>query len=288
MNTFSIIGSGRLGTSLALALSKKEWTIRSLADKSQAAAKESRKIVGAGKASADWLGAAADASVLFLCIPDEEIEKTAARLARGLVNWRGKVVFHTSGILSSKILEPLRRRGASVASFHPIQSFSSKRTPANRFKNIYYGVEGDSQALSLAKKIARRLGGRTLLIKPQDKPLYHAACSMASNLFVPLLDLSCELLRAAGIKGGQAGLVLFPLVEGTLQNVKHLDVKTALTGPIARGDEQTVKRHIRALRKFPEARRVYQILGGRALQLAKKKRIPASKIRALKRRLEEK
>lgn len=287
MNTFSIIGTGRLGTSLALALSKKGWTIRSLADKSLSAAQESRKIVGAGKATADWLGAA-DAAVLFLCIPDEEIEKTAARLARGRVDWRGKVVFHTSGILSSKTLLPLKRRGASIASFHPIQSFSSKRTPPERFKNIYYGVEGDSRALSIAKKIIRRLGGRPLLIKPQDKPLYHAACSMASNLFVSLFDLSCELLHAVGIKGRKAGLALFPLIEGTLQNVKHLDAETALTGPIARGDEQTVKRHLRALRKFPEALRAYKILGGRALQLAQKKRIPASKIRALKKRLEEK
>jgi predicted short-subunit dehydrogenase-like oxidoreductase (DUF2520 family) len=287
MNTVSIIGTGRLGTSLALALSEKGWTIRSLADKSLSAAKESRKIVGGGKATADWLGAA-DAALLFLCIPDEEIEKTAARLARGGVDWRGKVVFHTSGILSSKTLWPLKRRGASIASFHPIQSFSSKRTPPERFKNIYYGVEGDSRALSIAKKIIRRLGGRTLLIKPQDKPLYHAACSMASNLLVPLFDLSCELLRAVGIKGRKAGLVLFPLIEGTLRNVKHLDVETALTGPIARGDEQTVKRHLRALRKFPEALRAYKILGGRALQLAQKKRVPASKIRALKKRLEEK
>lgn len=288
MNTFSIIGTGRLGTSLALALSKQGWTLRWLADKSLSAAQESRKIVGAGKATTDWRGAAADATVLFLCIPDEKIEKTAAGLARGRVNWRGKFVFQTSGILSSKTLEPLRRRGASVASFHPIQSFSSKRSPADRFKNIYYGVEGDSRALSIAKKIVRRLGGKTLLIKPQDKPLYHAACSMASNLFVPLFDLSCELLRAAGIKGRKAGQVLFPLVEGTLQNVKHLDGETALTGPIARGDEQTVNRHLRALRKFPEALRVYKILGGRALRLAQKKRISASKIRALKKRLEEK
>jgi predicted short-subunit dehydrogenase-like oxidoreductase (DUF2520 family) len=288
MNTFSIIGTGRLGTSLALALSKKGWTIRSLADKSLSAAKESQKIIGAGKATADWLGAAADASVLFLCIPDEEMEAAAARLARSGLEWSGKVVFQTSGLLSSSTLKPLKRRGASIASFHPIQSFSSKKTPAGRFKDIYYGLEGDARALSIAKKIVRHLGGRTLLIRPQHKPLYHAACSMASNLLVPLFDLSCELLHAAGIKGRKAGQVLFPLVEGTLQNVKHLDVKTALTGPIARGDEQTVKRHMRALRKFPEARRAYQILGGRALQLAKKKRIPASKIRALKKRLEEK
>jgi len=288
MNTFSIIGTGRLGTSLAFALSKKGWTIHSLADKSLSAARGSRKIVGAGRATADWLGAAADASVLFLCIPDEGIKAAAARLARGGADWSGKVVFQTSGILSSNSLQPLKRRGASIASFHPIQSFSSKRTPAGRFKNIYYGVEGDARALSTAQKIIRRLGGRTLLIRPQNKPLYHAACSMASNLFVPLFDLSCELLHAAGIKGRKAGQALFPLVEGTLQNVKHLDAETALTGPIARGDEQTVERHLDALQKFPEALRAYKILGGRALRLAKKKGLPASKIRALKKRLEEK
>ncbi len=288
MKTVSFIGTGRLGTSLALALFKKGWTIRCLADKSLSAAKESRKIVGAGEATDDWTGAAEGSAVLFLCIPDENIERTAAALARSKVDWERKIVFHTSGILSSKTLEPVKRRGAFVASFHPVQSFPSKRTPPGRFKNIYFGIEGDGPALARAKEIARRLGGRPLLLRPQDKPLYHTACSMASNLFVPLFDMSCRLLQAIGIKSKMASSVLLPLVEGTLQNVKHFDRKTALTGPMARGDEQTIQGHLRALQRFPDALRAYQILGREALRLAVRKKVPASKIRALKKRLEEK
>jgi predicted short-subunit dehydrogenase-like oxidoreductase (DUF2520 family) len=282
MNTVSIIGTGRLGTSLAYALKKKGYPVQTLADKRLAAAKESRKIVGRGRATSRWIEAAEGASLVFLCIPDSEIERAVAKLAQSGLDWHGKFVFHTSGILSSNALGRLRRRGALTGSFHPIQSFSSKRTPPGRFKNIYFGVEGDPQALTVAKKIVRRLGGRPLLIRPQDKPLYHAACSVASNLFVPLFDLSCELLHAAGIKGGKAAHVLFPLVEGTLQNVKHFDRETALTGPIARGDVPAVRHHLRALQKYPTALQTYKVLGGWALRLAEKKKTPASKIRALK------
>jgi len=288
MKNVSIIGTGRLGTSLAHALAKKGFRIRTLADKSLKAARQSLKIVGRGKATARWLRAADDADIIFLCLPDEELHQAVAALARERRDWQGKYVFHTSGITSSSVLRPVKRQGAQVASFHPVQSFPSKETAPEHFKNIYFGIEGDSQALAIAKKIIDRLGGKPLPIKPEGKPVYHAACSMASNLFIPLFDLACELLQAAGIRGQKAADVLIPLVEGTLQNVKHFDGKKALTGPIARGDAWTLQHHLGALQKFPAAREAYRVLGRRALALAEKKKIPPSKFRALKDLLEEK
>lgn len=288
MNTVSIIGTGRLGTSLAHALVKRGFLIRTLADKSLPAARQSRKIVGRGEATSGLRRAADRADLVFLCLPDEEIDPVVARLARNALDWRGKCVFHTSGIRSSDVLRPLKRRGARIASFHPIQSFPSKRTPPERFKDIYFGIEGDSQAQTIAKRIIARLGGKPLHVRSETKPVYHAACSMASNLFIPLFDLACELLHAAGISDKKVVDILWPLTEGSLQNVKHFNRETALTGPIARGDFRTVQQHLRALRKFPAALSAYKALGRRAVWLAGQKKIPAGKIKALKTLLEEK
>lgn len=287
MTGVAIIGTGRLGTSLGLALSKKGYDIRWLADKNMAAARESRGIIRQGKATTDIAKAATVAELVFLCVPDDEIERTARTLARSSVNWRHKYVFHTSGILPSRVLAGLKAKGASCASFHPVQSFSRKNTPTAHFKNITIGLEGDAKAVRIARNIAQKFGARPLLIKARDKVLYHAADSMASNLFVSLFDMACALLRSIRIQDKEAARILLPLVEGTLQNVKHFDRAEAFTGPISRGDADTVQKHLAALKKFPSAHKAYQVLGAEALRLAKKKGVLPKKIKSLKRMLEE-
>jgi len=286
MTGVAIIGAGRLGTSLGLALAGKRITVRWLADRRPAAARESRRIVGQGKATTEAAKAAAAAGTIFICVPDEEIERVAKALARAPLDWHGKFVFHTSGILSSKALAALKARGAFCASFHPVQSFPRKNMPPHHFRDIYIGIEGDGRARREAERMASGLGARPFSIRARDKVLYHAACSMAANLFVPLFDTACALLRRAGIKDKAAVNILWPLVEGTLQTVKHFDRASALTGPISRGDAATVRRHLAALKKFPAAREIYRTLGREALKLAEKKNLPPEKIKALKRALE--
>jgi len=288
MTAISIIGAGKLGTSLGRILSKKGYKILWISDKDPAAARESRRMIGRGKATTDVARAAEHASVIFLCVPDEEIARVAKRLAGARFEWKEKIVFHTSGIFSSKALMALKAKGASIGSFHPAQSFSRKDTPPRHFKKITIGLDGDARALDLARKIIKKIGASPVIVKPENKRLYHAACSLASNLFIPLLDMACELLEQAGIKKNKALKILLPLVEGTLQNVKHFDRAAALTGPIARGDSATVYAHLGALKKFPRARRAYRILGAKALDLARKKNVPPKKIKNLSRMLEGK
>jgi predicted short-subunit dehydrogenase-like oxidoreductase (DUF2520 family) len=115
------------------------------------------------------------------------------------------------------------------------------------------------------------LGARPLVIRAADKALYHAACSVASNLLVPLFDLACGLLREIGIGDRDAVEMLWPLAEGTLRGVKQLDRAEALTGPISRGDVETVRRHLHALEKYPAARKIYRLLGAEALRLARRR-----------------
>jgi predicted short-subunit dehydrogenase-like oxidoreductase (DUF2520 family) len=134
----------------------------------------------------------------------------------------------------------------------------------------------------------RALRGNVLLLSAKDKALYHAACALASNALVALEWTAVEVLGRAGISEEAAAEALLPLVQGTLQNVKSLGLEAALTGPVLRGDEAAVRKHLEALRGDPGAREVYAVLGKQILGLAAKKGLPAGRVRTLKRRLEGK
>jgi predicted short-subunit dehydrogenase-like oxidoreductase (DUF2520 family) len=130
------------------------------------------------------------------------------------------------------------------------------------------GLEGDPSARKKARAIAEGLGGRPFTLAAEDKPLYHAACSVASNLLVPLLHHAGSLLRRTGIPQDDRLEALLPLVQGTLQNVKEFDAACALTGPLARGDEISLRLHMEALSEFPGTLRVYREMSIAALELA--------------------
>lgn len=285
MKSFSIVGAGRLGTVLGAALVRGGWTAEAVFDKDAKAARASRRFIGGGRATADIRAPARAGAVVFLTVPDDEIGRVAARLGRTGARWTGRFAYHASGLLPARVLEPLRKRGAGVASLHPAQAFPDKNAPGRIFKGITWGVEGDAAAVEAAGSIVRGLGGHILILSERDKPLYHAACSLASNSLAALEWAAAGLLARSGIGEKGAADVLFPLLQGTLQNVKNLGLKGALTGPIARGDVATVRRHLRALREYPETREVYLALGRQALLMAAERGLAPVRIKAMKRLL---
>ncbi len=287
MADISIIGAGRLGTSLGRALAAKGHRIRALASRSLSSAKESRKIVGQGRPVADIARAAALGRIIFLCLPDELIPGAAVRLARSAVEWRGKIVLHTSGLLPAAVLDPLRKKGASVGSLHPAQSFPERGMPPPHFREVFFGVEGDKKALGVARGFIRELGGHALVLSAEAKPLYHVACTVASNYPVTLWQAAAGMLERAGIARRSAGRLVVTLAEGTLRSVKKLDPVRALTGPIVRGDIGTIKTHLEALRRSaPEHLGTYREVGLSTLETAKERGLAARKIRAIRALLE--
>lgn len=280
-----IIGAGRLGASLGRALSEKGHVIRALTCRRKSSAAESRAVIGQGKAMTDIVSAARRGSVIFLCLPDKEILRAACRLAGSRADWTGRTVFHTSGLLPSRVLEPLKKKGAFVASFHPGQAFSSKKTRPSHFRGISFGLEGDKEALVLARGLVRQLGGRTLIIPEDAKPLYHTALAFASNFLVILSEAAARLLKEAGIPANKATHILMPLLQGTLRNVKELDTGESLTGPLVRGDEATVGSHLEALKRLPQYAKVYRNLSLMGLEIARKSGLSPKKVRTLKNRL---
>ncbi len=281
----ALIGTGRLGASLARALPPETFSIAALHDRNGAAARRCQRRIGRGRVVRTAAEAAAAGDVILLCVPDGAVAAVAAELAEAPLHWRGKIVLHTSGALSSQTLGPLKRAGAAVGSMHPAQSFAGPETPPSRFRGVFFAVEGDPKAVAAARRLARSVGGRPFPIRAGDKALYHAACSLASNMLVPLFDRACALLEKTGIRPRDAARILLPLVEGTVENLKGLDRALALTGPIARGDEETVRLHLEALRGCREEEAVYRLLGRQALVLAERRGVDKKTVKALARRL---
>jgi predicted short-subunit dehydrogenase-like oxidoreductase (DUF2520 family) len=288
MTGVSIIGAGRLGASLGHALVRRGYDLRALSCRTLHSARESARIAGAGRAVTNIVKAAGDSGVVFLCVTDRALPEVAAALAASPLDWNKRTVFHTSGLVPARVLEPLARAGAHTASFHPVQTFARKEADPNLFRGIFYGLEGDPAAVKTALGIVRRLGGAALLLDENEKALYHAACVICSAGGTALFDAASRLLAGTGLDAGDAAHVLLPLAERTLRNVKELGAAAALTGPVSRGDVQAVRSHIQALPAKGGARALYAALGLASLETAQKGKIPPKTIRALKRILEEK
>lgn len=286
MKTFSVIGSGRVGTALALALCRKGLELKYLADRSPARARQASKLIGEGRATGDNRLAVRSARLIFICVPDDLIPEVVRDISVADLN--GKFVFHTSGAHSSELLLPLARKGARVASFHPAQTFAEEVSEPGIFQGIYIGLEGQPEAVEIGKKLAARLGAQTLLLSAAEKPLYHLALSISSNFLVILLFEVKELLKMSGLEEAASLEILTPLLNKTLQNIKNLGVEASLTGPVVRGDLKTVEMHLAITARKPGLNRIYRTMALEALRLAEKRGLSRAKIKALKRLLVQK
>ena len=282
MSDIAVIGAGKLGTNLAYALSSKGHRVKAIADKYHSSAQECRQFIGQGKVFDDNDSAARDGQWVILTVPDDAIETVAEELASSTIDWPGRFVFHCSGLHTLEDLDSLEKRGALVASIHPVQSFPQKKPAPTVFQDIFFALEGNKKALQLAIGITRQLGANFFVLEAKNKPLYHTACSMASNFLATILDAATELLLKAGLDASIVPQMLMPLVQGTLQNVNKFDAGKALTGPVARGDKTSVAKHLEALRQLPELRDLYSSLAIRSLQIAKRENhLAEEKIKSL-------
>jgi len=204
---------------------------------------------------------------ILITVPDDQIAGVVAELSRiEVATARPRVVFHTSGALSSDVLRPLRKRGWHTGSIHPLVSVSHAGVP---IEGAFWNVEGDEAAVRLGKTIVSDLGGKSFLIRSEDKPLYHAAAVMVSGNVVALFDVALEMLAECGLKRETAHNILLPLIASTVRNLETKTPAESLTGTFSRGDLETVKRHLAALKGHPEALELYRLLGKRSLKLTK-------------------
>src|SRR5436190_970131 len=261
----AIVGAGRLGGALSLALTEARYRVSEVISRdTPSSQKRARDIAMKTRSFTTTLKTAnLNSDLIWFCVPDREITSAARALTRS-AEWKGKVVFHSSGALASDELNLLRRRGAVVASVHPMMTFVRGSVPS--LKGVAFALEGDAKGIRLARKITRDLGGDAFSISKTSKLAYHAWGGFSSPLLVALLVTAEQVARTAGLSSTQARKIMMPIVRQTLANYNVLGTAGALRGPIVRGTVSIVRKHVRTLRKTPRAKGVYVALARAALQ----------------------
>ncbi len=211
----------------------------------------------------------AQAGVVILAVRDDAIRPLAEALAGAGAIRPDQVVLHLSGAQGQEALGPLVGSRAALGSLHPLQTISDPERAAERLKGAWAAVEGMPRAVQAAETLARDLGLRPFQIPSQAKPMYHASAVFASNYLVVVEAVAQRLLRHAGLSDADAWQALRPLVEGTLENLSRQEPMAALTGPVARGDAATIRRHLESLTHDDAV--LYRALGRAALELAQKR-----------------
>ncbi|MCG8549420.1 MAG: DUF2520 domain-containing protein [Desulfobacterales bacterium] len=274
MNTskrkFSVIGCGRVGICLATFLFKNNYEPAGFFSKSRTSAQAARAAAGCGAVFDTVAGCARAGDIVFITTPDGIIESVCEDLVQQNALGPETMVFHLSGAHSSQILARAHQAGAGVGSIHPLQSFAPYEPgQTSPFEGINISVEGDPDAVSQGKDIAATLGARAFAIPTESKTLYHASAVVASNYLVTLVKFALTLLMETGLREDVAFDILSPLIQGTLSNIGARGCTRALTGPVARGDHETVSRHLADIdEKIPEFSALYRLLGTHTLDIA--------------------
>jgi predicted short-subunit dehydrogenase-like oxidoreductase (DUF2520 family) len=261
----AIVGPGRLGSALSLALAKAGYRVNEIISRDTLSSQtRAREIARSTRSFSTTLKTAnLDSDLIWFCVPDREIALAARALIRS-AEWKGKIVFHSSGALASEELNVLRRRGAAVASVHPMMTFV--RGSIAPLKGVAFALEGDAKAVRVARRVTRDLGGEAFPISKGNKIAYHALGGFSSPLIVAMLATAEQVAGAAGLSASQARKIMLPIVKQTLENYSALGPAGAFSGPIVRGDVSVVRQHLRTLQRIPRAKEVYVALARAALK----------------------
>ena len=283
--TVAIVGAGSLATFLATALNDADFTITEIIARDTPRSRRNALSLAAkvGARTVTVHSAALDATLLWFCVPDREIRGAASALAANLapraaahtknrvpskvptkVPSKFRFAFHSSGALLSRELEPLRKAGIAVASVHPLMTFVAGAHPS--LTGVPFAMEGDRAATQFARQIVRNLGGESFSLPAARKAAYHAWATLTSPLLLAFLVTVEEAARAAGFTRKDARRKSLPIIRQTLANYSRLGPAPSFSGPLVRGDAETVAKHLAALKKHPGAREVYVALARAALR----------------------
>ena len=255
----AIVGAGTLATSLAAALRKTGYRIDEVVSRDNAQSlRRARALAKRVAAQPATLGAARfSAHVTWICVPDDAIAEVAGLIADRR-DWSGKIVLHSSGAIGSGVLDHLKRRGARIASAHPLMTFVS--VSKRDLIGVPFALEGDSKALSVIATLVRRLGGKPFRLDATFKAAYHAFGFFSSPALVELIAAAQQVGKLAGFNDRKARELMEPIVRQTIDNCFRSTPQQAFSGPLRRGDTATIRKHLEVLKQAPEALEVYRAL----------------------------
>jgi predicted short-subunit dehydrogenase-like oxidoreductase (DUF2520 family) len=235
-----VVGSGRVGSVLGAALSRVGHRVVAASAVSDASRSRAETLLP----SAQLLSppeVCAVAELVLVTVPDDQLPGLVEGLA-AVDAWRpGQIVVHVSGRYGISVLEPAQRTGAVPLALHPVMTFTGTSLDVDRLAGASFGVTAPPAFLPVADALVLEMEAEPVHVSETARPLYHAALAHASNHLVTLEASSADLLRSAGVDAPER--LLRPLVEAALDNVMRLG-DNALTGPVMRGDAETVVRHI--------------------------------------------
>jgi predicted short-subunit dehydrogenase-like oxidoreductase (DUF2520 family) len=254
--SLTVIGLGPVGQAVACALSRSGKFDLILIGRDRAGEKRLAKALKSQYLS-NIKQLAQDSGIVIICIKDNQIKSFIRQYVRLKPNWSRFTVLHTSGVLGSDVLKPLASKGASVAAWHPYQTFPRRGWQPD-FAGVTFGISGDARAMRVAGRLTRMLGGKPLRIRDEDRVLYHLSAVLACGFVAADLEMAVRVLKKIGLSEKRALEAIMPIATQTLKNATALGPARALTGPAVRKDEATIRKHLQALRKNdPDLAQVY-------------------------------
>lgn len=260
-----IIGAGKVGISIGYVLKNNGMDVVALSDRRTAALDTARGLLGVDMIyTSDNLEVVGSADVIALTTQDRVIRDVVREINDRAEDLAGKLFFHTSGADPCSILMPLDEKGAHLGSLHPLQTFPDIESAIDVLPDTSIFIEGDDKAREILRFIGENLGVKVHVIESADKVLYHLAAVTVCNLLSALMYTGVGVMERIGI-----GLEPFiPIIRATMKNIENKGPLAALTGPIMRGDDSTVKAHIEAIRSMPLHEEIYRALSRMALEMS--------------------
>lgn len=277
------IGAGVLGSGLALALSAAGWRVGSVASRTRASAERTAGLIDGCEAVASAQDVANFCDLVFITTPDSVIAEVA-----GSVTWRPKQgVAHCCGAAGTEMLAAAQDDGASTGAMHPFQTFAAISGPeqaAGRLSGVTFAIEGTGWLAEFLPDLARSLGGRGIEIPAGMRPLYHASAVLSCGYLSTLLDAAVGLWTRMGFTEEDGIRAAAPLARATIEAIERQGPASAVTGPVVRGDAETVAAHLELLaRHADELLPLYRQLTESSLHLARAKGVEESQLDRLKR-----
>jgi len=241
MTRIGVVGAGRVGAVLAAALRSAGHEISAVAGESQASRTRIETLLPGVRVDKPT-AVSRSCDLLLLTVPDDMLANVVSMLAASGAIRPGQHVVHTSGKHGLAVLEPAARLGAHVLAMHPAMTFTGTDVDLGRLSGCVFGVTATEVTSVLAETLVSDLRGRVVWVPEERRALYHAGLAHGANHLVTLVAEAMDLLRAAG--SDDPASTLRPLLTAALDNALSYG-DAALTGPIVRGDVETVRAHLR-------------------------------------------
>jgi predicted short-subunit dehydrogenase-like oxidoreductase (DUF2520 family) len=275
-----IAGAGRVAQALGRLLRERGEPVVAVASRTLDHARAAAAFIG-GAEAVPYSALAGRVTRVLIAVSDDALPLVAATLASS--GMHDAAALHTCGARGPEALAALEASGVSCAGLHPLQTIASPEQGLAALPGCAFGITGEGPAAAWAERIAALLGGRALRIPADKRPLYHAAAVMASNYVVALIDAAAMLMGAVGIGEDEALAALAPLVGASGANALSLGPMRALTGPVERGDVETISMHLDAMAAAvsPTVRGLYRAAGLHAIEIARRRGLSEANARKL-------